>query len=1008
MIRTMAIRGLQLFASIAIVCFGRSNSANELMPLKYNNPGLVVDLGVGLWAWPIPCDADGDGDYDLIVSCPDKPSNGLWVFENATGDTAKEKLPVFKAGRHWMKTTKYVMPSYTTNGMRVLSPGSEFTDFLNKGIETKVSLPIAANFHKPKGTQPKGPKVRHNQWRYVDYDGDGVQDLSVGIEDWSYYGWDDAWDAKGNWVNGPLHGWVYIFRNQGTDAKPVYDKPFFVKAAGERLDVFGCPSQNFEDFDKDGDLDLICGEFLDSFTYFENVGTRKKPEYAAGVKLSNTDGDRLAMDLEMIVPIAFDWDKDGDCDLIVGDEDGRVAFVENVRVEQNRPVFAKPIYFRQEADTLKCGALASPCGFDWDGDGDIDIVSGNTAGYVEFFENLSGPNVAEPQWNAPVKLKVNGRDLRIMAGPNGSIQGPAEAKWGYTTLTIADWDRDQKPDLIVNSILGRVVWYRNQGSRTKPVLADPQAIEVDWQGEQPKLGWGWLRPDGDALLTQWRTTPLAFDFNRDGLVDLGMLDQEGYLAYFERNDENGKLGLKSPRRAFLDEEGKPLRLNAGTAGKSGRRKLCVSDWNGDGKFDLLMNSSNADLWEQIDEKDGVWRFRFAGTLAEKNIEGHDVSPTVVDFDGNGVSDFVGGAEDGRMYYLKNPRSGGDLSFSNEFIYESAPFPSCHASTIVEANDGTLVAAWFGGTREKDPDVGIWLSRKVNGRWTTPTEVANGVKHMGSDASVARYPTWNPVLFQPKSDSQASPLMLFYKVGPDPERWWGMVMQSQDSGQTWSEPTKLPDGILGPIRNKPIQLGDGAILSPSSTESIDRPRSRWQVYFERSADLGKTWTKTAAINDGIDVEAIQPALLSLGNNRIMAYVRTRQNRAYFTTSSDAGKTWSSLQASSLPNNNSGLDAVTMSDGRHALVYNHISGTPGKWGGKRTPLNLAISSDGIQWEAAFVLEKDPGEYSYPAIIQSRDGKLHITYTWKREKVRHWTIDPASLKLEPIVNGEWPRNL
>ena len=165
-----------------------------------------------------------------------------------------------------------------------------------------------------------------------------------------------------------------------------------------------------------------------------------------------------------------------------------------------------------------------------------------------------------------------------------------------------------------------------------------------------------MKPEGKSLLTQWRTTPALYDFNGDGLLDIAMLDTEGYLAFFERAKQDGKLILKHPRRAFVDESGKPLQLNAGTAGKSGRRKLCVTDWDGDGKFDLLLNSSNADFLKQVEQKDGNWIMRNAGTLADKNIEGHDVSPTVVDFDGDTVPDFIGGAEDGRFYFLKNPRS----------------------------------------------------------------------------------------------------------------------------------------------------------------------------------------------------------------------------------------------------------------------------------------------------------------------------------------------------------------
>jgi len=630
--------------------------ANELKPLQYNHPGLVVDLGVGLWAWPLPFDADGDGDYDLIVSCPDKPSNGVWFFESKNGDTAKDKFPTFEPAKQLSKTVAYLMPSYNDGEMRVLSPGTEYLNFTTKGIDEKVKLPIEAKFHKPLGKQPKGPKMRHNQWRYVDFDGDGVLDLSVGVEDWSYYGWDDAWDAKGRWINGPLHGWIYIFRNTGTNDAPKYDKPFFLEAAGERLDVFGCPSQNFADFDNDGDLDLVCGEFLDKFTYFENLGTRQSPKYRAGKRLMNDKQEILAMDLEMIVPIAFDWDKDGDIDLIVGDEDGRVAFVENVGLDNQMPVFKSPRYFQQKADTLKCGALASPIGTDWDDDGDIDIVSGNTAGYIEFFENLSGPNVAQPKWDGPVRLVAGDEVFRVMAGENGSIQGPAEAKWGYTTLNVADWDGDGLKDIVFNSILGKVCWLRNVGVQGAPKLSNPEPIEVEWVDQQPELQWGWLKPDGKELLTQWRTTPLVYDFNEDGVVDLAILDHEGYLAFFERYRDGKAIKVKAPRRAFVDETGTPLRLNPGTAGRSGRRKICVADWNGDGKFDLLLNSSNADLWEQIGMKENAWVMKNSGTLAEKNIEGHDVSPNVVDFDGNAVLDFLGGAEDGRLYFLKNLRN----------------------------------------------------------------------------------------------------------------------------------------------------------------------------------------------------------------------------------------------------------------------------------------------------------------------------------------------------------------
>jgi predicted neuraminidase len=329
---------------------------------------------------------------------------------------------------------------------------------------------------------------------------------------------------------------------------------------------------------------------------------------------------------------------------------------------------------------------------------------------------------------------------------------------------------------------------------------------------------------------------------------------------------------------------------------------------------------------------------------------------------------------------------------SEFIYEKAPFPSCHASTIVEI-DGSLVAAWFGGTDEGDRDVGIWLSRNVEGRWTAPVEVANGVQTDSKEArpQATRYPCWNPVLFKPRE----GPLALYYKVGPSPEKWWGMLITSDDGGKSWSQPRRLPDGILGPIKNKPIQLAGGDILAGSSTE-----HAGWRVHFERSGDEGKTWQATPPVHDGKKIGAIQPSILRHGADRLQALGRTRQRRIFEIWSNDGGKTWSEMTLTSLPHNNSGIDAVTLADGRHLLVYNHT--TRG-----RSPLNVAVSQDGKAWQAAVVLEDQPGEYSYPAVIQSGDGLVHVTYTWKRQKVRYVVLDPAKFVLRPIQDDKWPRD-
>lgn len=319
----------------------------------------------------------------------------------------------------------------------------------------------------------------------------------------------------------------------------------------------------------------------------------------------------------------------------------------------------------------------------------------------------------------------------------------------------------------------------------------------------------------------------------------------------------------------------------------------------------------------------------------------------------------------------------------EFVFESAPFASCHASTIADSAEG-LVAAWFGGSHEKNPDVGIWVSRKERDRWSAPAEVADGRQDDGK-----RYPCWNPVLFQAESRK----LLLFYKVGPSPDAWWGMLKESTDAGRSWSVARRLPDGILGPIKNKPVRLADGSLLCPSSTED-----SGWRVHFERTSDLGTTWKKSRAIGDGRAVEIIQPTILTHSNRRYQALCRSQQGRIVETWSSDNGKTWGAPALTNLLNPDSGIDAVTLGDGRHVLIYNPT-------GKGRTPLGLAVSADGMIWKSGPVLESEPGEYSYPAVIQSSDGKIHVTYTWKRERIKHVVVDPEKLLIADLPDIALP---
>ena len=343
-------------------------------------------------------------------------------------------------------------------------------------------------------------------------------------------------------------------------------------------------------------------------------------------------------------------------------------------------------------------------------------------------------------------------------------------------------------------------------------------------------------------------------------------------------------------------------------------------------------------------------------------------------------------------WSQNPYTGDNAVVKSEFIYqkEDVKFPSCHASTIEKTKDG-LIAAWFGGQYEKHPDVGIWVSRFENGKWTIPVEVANGIQHKN-----LRYPTWNPVLF-----NYGDEIILFYKEGPDPASWWGKYVTSADNGKTWTRPVRLPEGIAGPIKNKPELLSNGELICPTSSED-----NGWRVHFEFTGDRGLTWERTEAINDGKKYSAIQPSILKHPGGKLQILCRSKDKYILSAWSTNNGKSWSNLEPIGLPNPNSGTDAVTLKNGKHVLVYNHIK--PDETWGDRNILNLAVSDDGISWNAAVLLENDPdkdGEYSYPAVIQTSDGMIHITYTWNRKLIKHVVVDPYKIQSKPIVKGKWP---
>ena len=307
-----------------------------------------------------------------------------------------------------------------------------------------------------------------------------------------------------------------------------------------------------------------------------------------------------------------------------------------------------------------------------------------------------------------------------------------------------------------------------------------------------------------------------------------------------------------------------------------------------------------------------------------------------------------------------------------FIFEKAPFPSCHASTIVEHEQGKLMAAWFGGKAEGAKDVEIWASTFDGKAWSKPTIV-------GTEPG---QPCWNPVLFK----SAQGTLLLWYKAGPKPDNWTGYVRTSADSGKTWSKPEMMPSTLMGPVRAKPIQLANGTILAGTSWESYQN----WVPFVDRSTDGGKTWKRSNPFPVPGKFNQIQPTLFEAKDGKIVALMRSRNPRAICRAESkDGGETFSAAEETQLANPSAGIDCVKTKDGDVFLIYNPNAVL-------RTPISLARSpDDGKTWKKVADLETEPGEYSYPAIIESSAGTLEITYTWKRTHIKHRSVDPKKLR-------------
>jgi hypothetical protein len=504
----------------------------------------------------------------------------------------------------------------------------------------------------------------------ADFDGDGDIDIVA------------TFGTGGNAL-GTYNG-LYVFENIGTAQKGLLDEGFYL-VHGEEMPLIG-------DADKNGTPDLYCNGVL-----FINQSTKKEirfssekapaPDWPAPSKFDwNLDGvtdtfpknlwhlqwvdgktnkidiipvgeSELLLDI-FIQPFPCDWDADGDTDFLIGQESGHLTFIEN---ENDR--FLAEHYVQQKNPFVKSGCLSIPVICDWDGDGDDDLVSGNAAGYFEYFENDNGA------FKPVHRLHAGSEEIRVQAGEFGSCQGAIEARWGYVCPEVADWDMDGDLDLLAGCVSGENLFYENIGSRTHPKLAAVQKINIDWGNFAPLYPDGMrYEPKSGDLITQWRCKPVVMDWTEDGLPDYLTIDHLGRLACYPRaKTDAGELVLTPPIYPFVNENNKPLHFcTEEKPGRNGRIKFAFIDWDNDGDKDIIRNGGFEDgketldngcnfAWlENIDEKENEIIFKWRGELMPSDdihLQGHTDSPFPYDVDGNGTMDIVSGCEDGNVYWF---------------------------------------------------------------------------------------------------------------------------------------------------------------------------------------------------------------------------------------------------------------------------------------------------------------------------------------------------------------------